>query len=144
MHGTDLTSRDQGIRRRGLDIFDGMVKKLEDGERIEIADVADILKFLKLYEDEYPERLTIVGEIEAALSFKQGTAFVRSSRRLISLLRDHLDKERSLSAEVNEMVLAAGSLINFGRLEKKYTRKPQGTPLPGQQVARAHGAGPRT
>jgi len=192
MQCTELISRDHVIFRRGLDILDGMVKKLEDGERIEIADVTAILKFLKFFGDEYhqameerilfpalfgtapqegslrqifqehSEERAAVAEIEAALNPKKGIAFVRSSRRLILLLRNHLDKEdfilpdiaeRSLSKEEDEMVVAeytknrteAETLVNFARLEKKYLRKPQGTPLKSErQLARAPGAGSYT
>jgi hemerythrin-like domain-containing protein len=166
-----------------LDILDGMVRKLEDLERIEIADVTAILKFLRLFGDEYhqtmeekvlfpalmhaePEEDTlhqmlvehgeeraVVAEIEAALNPRKGVAFVRSSRRLILLLRHHIDKEdtvlreiaqRSLSKEEDEMVAAqftrnqrpAETYINFTRLEWKYMRKQQ-TPLnSGHELAR--------
>ena len=148
-----------------------MLKKLEDGERIEIVDVTAILKFLRLFGDEYhrtmeesilfpallraapqedslrqifgehSEERAVVAEIEAALNPRKGIAFVRSSRRLILLLRNHLDKEdavlpnvveRSLSKEQDEMVVAeftknrkeAETLVNFPRLERKYMRKP--------------------
>jgi hemerythrin-like domain-containing protein len=57
MQCTELISRDHVILRRGLDILDGMVKKLEEGERIEIADVTAILKFLKFFGDEYHQAM---------------------------------------------------------------------------------------
>lgn len=192
MRCTELISRDHAILRRGLDILDGMVKELEYGERIEIADVTTILKFLRVFGDEYhqateerilfpalfrtapqedslsqlfhehSEERAVVAEIEAALNPKKGIAFVRSSRRLILLLSNHLDKEdavlpdivdRSLSKEEDAMVEAeftknriqAETLVNFARLEQKYIRKPQERPLhSGREVARAQTVGSHT
>ncbi len=192
MQCTELISQDHVILRRGLDILEGMVKKLEDGERIEIADVTAILKFLRFFGDEYHQTMeetilfpallrtapeesslrqifrehyeerAVLAEIEAALNPKKGTAVVNSSRRLILLLGNHIDKEdtilpdvaeRSLSKEEDEVVVAeftknraeAVILVNFARLEKKYLRKPQGTPLNSErEVARMQGAGSYT
>jgi hemerythrin-like domain-containing protein len=45
------------ILRRGLDILDGMIRKLEEGARIEIADVTAILKFLRVFGDEYHQTM---------------------------------------------------------------------------------------
>jgi hemerythrin-like domain-containing protein len=132
MKCTELISRDHVILRRGLDILDGMVKKLEDLERIEIADVAAILKFLRLFGDEYHQtmeekvlfpaimraepqesalRQMLVehGEeraVVAELNPKKGIAFVRSSRRLTLLLNHHLDKEDTVLREIAERSLS--------------------------------------
>jgi hemerythrin-like domain-containing protein len=136
MKCTELISRDHVILRRGLDILDGMVKKLEDLERIEIADVAAILKFLRLFGDEYHQTMeekvlfpalmrsepqegslrqmlvehgeerAVVAEIEAALYPRKGIAFVRSSRRLTLLLNHHLDKEDTVLREIAERSLS--------------------------------------
>jgi len=118
--------QDHAILRRGLDILDGMGKKLEDGDRIEIADVTAVLQFLRVFGDEYhqdmegkvlfpallravpepdPLRLLIsehaderllVAEIEGALKSKRGMIFFQGSRRLIALLRNHFDKEDAI------------------------------------------------
>ena len=53
----ELISQDHAILRRGLDILDGMIETLEHGERIEIADVTAILKFLRLFGDEYHQAM---------------------------------------------------------------------------------------
>jgi hemerythrin-like domain-containing protein len=136
MKCTELISRDHAVLRRGLDILDGMVKRLEDLERIEIADVAAILKFLRLFGDEYHQTMeekvlfpalmgaephaeflhhllvehgeerAVVAEIEAALNPKKGIAFVSSSRRLTLLLRQHLDKEDTVLREIAERSLS--------------------------------------
>src|SRR5205823_13370764 len=57
MKSTELVIYDHLILRRGLDILDGMVKKLEKGERIEIADITVILKFLRVFGDEYHQSM---------------------------------------------------------------------------------------
>jgi len=136
MKCTELISRDHIVLRRGLDILDGMVKKLEDGERIEIADVTAILKFLRHFGDEYHQTMeekvlfpallraqpeeafldqmlvehgeerAVVADIEAALNPKKGIAFVRSSQRLTLLLKRHLDKEDDVLREIAEKSLS--------------------------------------
>jgi len=123
MKCTQLVVQDHVILRRGLDILDGMVQRLEDGQRIEIADVVAVLKFLRLFGDgyhqtaeenvlfplllpaappesplhqmlsEHSEERSLVTAIENALKFKMGTDFVRCSRQFIVLLRNHLEKE---------------------------------------------------
>ena len=140
MQGGELMSQDHVTLQRGLDILDGMVKRLEDGERIEIADVTATLKFLNVFFREHSEERAIVAEIEAALNNKKGIAFVNSSRRLSVLLRVHVEAERPLSKKEDEM--AGAEFINFTRLENKYMRKPQRTPVNSvREVARGHGAG---
>jgi hemerythrin-like domain-containing protein len=184
MKCTQLVIQDHVILRRGLNILDGMIKKLEDGERIEIADVTAILRFLRLFGDEYhqtveekvlfpallraatqdspvremllehAEERALVAGIEEALKSKKGADFVRNSRMLSQLLKNHLDKEdavlpdiaaRSLSKEEDSAVTAAftrnrtqpESYANFARLEWKYTTKRHGTALgAGREVAR--------
>ena len=53
MKCTEIVIQDHVLIRRGLDIIDAMLKKLEDGLRIEIFDAATILKFLRLFGDQY-------------------------------------------------------------------------------------------
>ena len=53
MKCTELVIRDHVVIRRGLDILDGMMKKLEDRERIEITDVNAVFRFLQVFGDEY-------------------------------------------------------------------------------------------
>jgi hypothetical protein len=48
-------------------------------------------------------------------------------------------------AEYTKNRTDAETLVDFGRLEKKYMRKPQGTPLKSERpVARASGTGSYT
>jgi|RhiMetdeSRZDD1v2_1073273.scaffolds.fasta_scaffold32942_5 hemerythrin-like domain-containing protein len=188
MKCTELVLQDHAILRRGLDILDGMVKKLEDGDRIEIADVVSILKFLRLFGDQYHQSVeenflfpalqcaaplesplshmlaehsderSLVAAIENALKFKVGIDFVRSSRQLSILLRNHLDKEdtvfqrfadQALSPAEDNMIVAEflrnyiqpESCMNFSRMERKYTLKPQASPIsPAREIARVRGA----
>jgi hemerythrin-like domain-containing protein len=137
MKCTDLVIQDHAILRRGLSILDGMVRKLEDGARIEIADVVSIMKFLRLFGDQYHQNMEenilfpalmcaapqespltqilsehseerrLVNAIENALKFKVGTDFVRSSRQLSVLLRSHLDKEDTVLGLIAEKALSA-------------------------------------
>jgi hemerythrin-like domain-containing protein len=188
MKCTEFVLQDHAILRRGLDVLDGMVKKLEDGERIEIADVVSILKFLRLFGDQYhqsieenvlfpallcaaplesplshmltehSEERSLVAAIENALKFKVGIDFVRSSRQLSVLLRNHLDKEDTVLRRLADQVLSAAedniivaefarnyiqpeSCLNFSRLERKYTSKAMVSPLsPAPEIERVRGA----
>jgi hemerythrin-like domain-containing protein len=132
MKWLEVVLQDHGLLRRGLDIIDGMLKHLEDGRRIEIADVAAVLKFLRLFGDQYhqvmeeeilfpalldaaPDEIafrqfvaeheserTLVVEIEATLTSRKGMAFFRSARHLTALLQHHCDKEEAILCELAE------------------------------------------
>jgi hemerythrin-like domain-containing protein len=120
------------ILRRGLDVVDGMGRKLEDGERIEIADVRAVLHFFRTFGDEYhqnmeenilfpallraiPEQTSLrllvsehgdarilIAEIEEALISKRGIVFFQGTRRLSALLRNHFDKEDHIFSDQTE------------------------------------------
>jgi hemerythrin-like domain-containing protein len=132
MKCTELVIGDHILIRRGLTIVDGMLKKLEDGQRIEILDAATILKFLRLFGDQYhqameenvlfpallrvaPRNTTLrqlvsehgderllVAQIEEALMSKRGMVFFRSSRQLTTLLRDHCNREEAILSSLAE------------------------------------------
>jgi hemerythrin-like domain-containing protein len=170
MKCTELVIGDHVVLRRGLNIFEGMMKKLEDGERIEIADVKTVLKFLQAFGDEYHQTMeekvlfpvlvratphgspihqmvlehgeerALVTWILDAFESRRVTDFVYSSRRLILILRNHIDKEdavlgqlaeRLLSKEEDDRVVAEFTknhkqpemYLDFSRLERKYTPK---------------------
>jgi len=136
MECIEVISHDHELIRQGLEVLEGMVDKLESGERIELADVAATLEFLKQFGDEYHQRLeetvlfpallahaphdsslrqvfrehseerAAVAEIEAALNPKRGKAFVRSTRQLVLLLRTHVDKEDNILKELAERSLS--------------------------------------
>jgi hypothetical protein len=110
--------QDMDMLHRGLDVVDGMLRKLEEGNRIEIADVTMMLKVLRCFADEHGEERTLVSEIENALITKRGMDFLRSSRRLASVLRNRVDKEKSLSS------ISENSYACLVRLEQKYCPKP--------------------
>jgi len=126
MKWTEVVIQDHVVFRRGLDVLDGMVKKLENGERIETADAGTILKFLRLFVVEnkqtfeknvlfpallragvqenpirqmlfeHSEQRTLVSAVDEALRLKKGTEFVRSARGLSALLRNHMDREEDV------------------------------------------------
>jgi hemerythrin-like domain-containing protein len=128
----EIVLQDHGLLRRGLDIIDGMLKRLEDGQRIEIADVIVVLKFLRLFGDQYHQVMeeqvlfpallnaapdetalrqlmsdhgserTLVIEIEETLVSRKGMAFFRSARHLTALLRHHCDKEEAILSDLAE------------------------------------------
>jgi hemerythrin-like domain-containing protein len=123
MNCTELVISDHAILRRGLMVVDGMLKKLEDGQRIEIFDAAAALKFLRLFGDQYHQVMEenvlfpaliraapnenalrqlvsehgdermLVSQIEEALISKRGMLFFRSSHQLTSMLRKHCERE---------------------------------------------------
>jgi hemerythrin-like domain-containing protein len=122
--------------RRGLDVVDGMLRKLEDGQRIEIADITTILKFLRFFGDQYHQSMedtilfpsllknaadepavhqlamehhderALVAEIEEALLSRKVTAFLQTARRLTAMLRHHFDKEEALLARLEKGLLS--------------------------------------
>jgi hemerythrin-like domain-containing protein len=136
MKCVEIVLQDHGLLRRGLDNIDGMLKHLEDGQRIEIADVAAVLKFLRLFGDQYhqimeeeilfpalldaaPDEIvlrqfvaehsserTLVAEIEETLTSRKGMAFLRSARHLTALLRHHCDKEEMIVGKLAEDCLS--------------------------------------
>jgi hemerythrin-like domain-containing protein len=168
MRCTELVIQDHVILRRGLAVVDGMLNKLEAGQRIEIFDAATILKFLRVFGDHYhqvmeetvlfptllsafpnetglqelaaehgDERM-LVSQIEDSLMSRRGMAFLRSSRQLTTLLRNHCDREEAvlcglgqclseeqdvaLVAEFMKARVEAEMYTNFARLERRYVR----------------------
>ncbi len=99
--------------RRGLDILDGMVGKMEGGDRIDIADAAAILNVFKSLAQDEEQRL--VASIEKALHFRKGMDFVLNSRQFTVLLRDHLERE---DIPVPDPDFEAAEC--FARIERKY------------------------
>jgi len=184
MRCTDIIAQDHAALRRGLDILDRMVQRMEEGNLIEIFDIRTVLKFLRIFGDEYhqsteervlfpallhaapdeaelhemfllehAEERELVSAIEGALNPKHGIGFVHSSRRLILLLRNHLEKEDRALANITERllsrdedeVIAAKFASNrtmpdisagFSRLERKYAPKPRAIPI--EMDRRAH------
>jgi len=136
MRSTQLVIQDHIILRRGLDVVDGMLQKLECGQRIEIFDATVMLKFLRLFGDQYHQAMeetvlfpallaaapdecplhqfvsehgaerTLVAEIEEALMSRKGMAFFRSSRQLTGLLRAHCDREEMILGQLAERCLS--------------------------------------
>jgi len=168
----DLIIQDHATIRKGLDILDMMVTAMEEGGRIEIADAVGMVNFLQLFADEYHQRMeenilfplllratpddnplqqmildhaeerTLLSHIDAALRAKRAMDFVRMSRRLGQLLKNHLNEEdmvlydlaeRSLSIEEDTTVVTefikkraqTETYADLSRLEWKYASQLQ-------------------
>ena len=136
MNCRELIFCDHTILRRGLMVVDGMLKKLEDGHRIEIFDAATILKFLRLFGDQYHQVMeetvlfpalvraaphqsalrqlvsehgaerVLVTQIEEALMSKRGMVFFRSSHQLTSMLRSHCEREDIVLSDLADQCLS--------------------------------------
>ena len=136
MKCTELVIGDHVLIRRGLTIVDGMLKKMEDGQRIEILDAATILKFLRLFGDQYHQAMEetvlfpallhaaphdttlrqlasehgderqLVAQIEDALMSKRGMVFFQSSHQLTTMLRNHCDREETILYALAESSLS--------------------------------------
>ena len=136
MKCTDLLFQDHAVLCRGLDILDGMMKRLEEGQRIEIIDVKAILKFLQVFGDEYHqtveekvlfpalvraapkdspihqmvmehgEERALATWIMDAFASRRVIDFVYSSRRLSLLLRSHIAKEEAVLAQLAGRLLS--------------------------------------
>jgi len=189
MKCVDVIIQDHSTIRKGLDILDMMAGELEAGKRIEIADAIKLADFLKLFVDgyhfaaeenilfplllratpddsplhqmisEHSEERTLLSHIQDALKFKRAMDFVRISRRLSLLLRNHFREEdaivcdlakRSLSNEEDTMIVTefmkrriqVENHPSLAQLEWKYTGQRQaGTQSPAREFARAQGAG---
>jgi hemerythrin-like domain-containing protein len=167
----DLVMKDHVVLRRALDILDAMLTKMESGERIEIADVTSILHFLRIFGNEYHQSMEekvlfpalraaapyeaslehfivehgderkLIVEIEDALKRRRGIDFVRNSRQLVALFRNHCDREdmilceltaKHFSSQQNDEIVAEFTRkrvqveihSNLSRLEQKYISRP--------------------
>jgi len=136
MKSTEIIVQDHIIIRHGLDIVDAMLGKLQDGQRIEIFDATTMLKFMRLFGDQYHQAMeenvlfpallraapddtalsqllsehgnerTLVDEIEAALMSRRGLAFFNSSHQLTALLRKHCEREEIIVHALAESCLS--------------------------------------
>jgi|GEM_PF-3560528 len=133
MRFTEVVAQDQAAVRRGLNILDRMVQRMEEGQLIEIFDIRTVIQFLKVFGERYrqadvPE---LVGSIEASLSPKHGVGFVRSSRLLIQLFRSQIDQEQMehLEADLPANPMLAETYDDLARLERKYASKARAVPI---------------
>lgn len=115
--------------RCGLDILDEMVKRMEAGGRIEIADAATILKFIgSLAGDcfsEQSEGFALVAELEQTLQRKKGRDFVRDSRRLGLILRTRLQEQaKRPSREMTTAIPSQEIDAKLFHLGRKYVSRP--------------------
>jgi hypothetical protein len=140
MRSADGIAQDQAVLQRGLDVLERMAQRMEEGGLIEIYDIRTVLRFLRAYGDSYhlsTEERELLSEVEGALNPKHGIGFVRNSRRLILLLRNHREKEMD---EMIGATLTGRNLTeiqaSFARLEWKYAPKSRG--VPSELDRRAH------
>jgi hemerythrin-like domain-containing protein len=188
MKSIEILIQDHATIRKGLDILDVMVTAMEEGGRIEIADAIRMVNFLQRFADQYhqtmeenilfplllratpddnplhemilehAEQRRLLSHIDDALQSKRAMDFVRMSRRLAQLLRNHFDEEasilndlaeRALSIEEDTMIVTefmknrvrVEGHEELSRLEWKYaTRQPTGPLNPNPAVARAREA----
>jgi hypothetical protein len=133
MRFTEVIAQDHAAVRRGLTILDRMVQRMEEGHLIEIFDIRTVIKFLRVFGERYPQAdvQELVSSIEASLSPKHGVGFVRSSRRLIQLLRNQIDQEQveTVGAELPASPMLTETYADFARLERKYSSKPRAVPI---------------
>ena len=133
MRFTEVIAQDHMAVRRGLTILDRMVQRMEEGHLIEIFDIRTVIKFLKVFGERYPQAEVheLIGSIEASLNPKHGAGFVRSSRRLIQLLRNQIDSEQvePITAELPTNPMLTETYAEFARLERKYASKPRAVPI---------------
>jgi len=136
MKCTEILLQDHIAIRRALDIVDAMLKKLDEGQRIEIFDAGTILRFLRVFGDQYHQAIeeevlfpalllavpgdtsllelvcehggerTLVDKIEEALTSRRGIDFHRSSHQLTSLLRAHCEREGIIVCDLAERYLS--------------------------------------
>src|SRR5262249_8223172 len=92
MRCIELVMQEHVILRRGLDILDGMVSKLEGGERIEIADAITILKFFRFFGVEYHQT------IEENVVFPSLLRAAPQESRLRHMLSDHGEQPEVVTA----------------------------------------------
>lgn len=119
MNCTELLTGDHVVLRRGLDILDGMMKKLEDGERIEIADVKAVFKFLQVMVLVHGDERALMAWIVDAFEARRVADFVFSSRRLSLILRNHIDKEDAVLCQLADNKHPE-TFLDLSRLERKY------------------------
>src|SRR5262245_10908559 len=100
MSYTENPGQDPVMLRRVLTVLDGMVKRMEEGGRIEILDGKTILDFVRSFGREYrqmrpeqDEERALLVALDSALKAKRATDFIRGSRRLSFILRDYLHAE---------------------------------------------------
>jgi hemerythrin-like domain-containing protein len=127
---------DHATLRRGLNILDAMIKKLEGGERIEIADVNALLKFFRVFGEEYHhtveekalfpilmraasegspihllvlehgEERALVAWMSEAIGARRVADFAYTSRRLSMMLRSHLEREETIFGQLASQVMS--------------------------------------
>src|SRR5262245_35298093 len=96
---TAIVIQDHIIIRRGLDIVDAMLKKLEGGQRIEIFDAMTMVKFMRIFGNQYHQAM------EENVLFPALVRAAPDDNGLVQLVCEHGD-ERTLVDEIEEALMS--------------------------------------
>jgi hemerythrin-like domain-containing protein len=151
MKCTNLLIEDHKIILRALDVLEEMAKRVENHQALEHDDVEIILRFLRVFADDYhqgkeesalfpevrrvlaPEgpvrqmlfehdqERSLVDGIEDALFTQRGFEFVQLAHRLISMMRDHVRKENDILFGIVERLLSQEQDENVVAQFEKFT-----------------------
>lgn len=151
MQCQEVVMHDHAVLRRALNILDVIVKALERGKPIEIADAETIVNFIKVFGIEYhqtmeqevlfpilrravpldsriqqivfqhEEQRALVLDIDEALRAGRGADFVLQSHRLIALCKANFEQEEMMLAEVAKADMVVAELAENRQMSEEYT-----------------------
>jgi len=136
MQCIDAVTQDHMVLRRALNILDAIVAALERSEPVEFNDAQAIVQFIQVFgieqhqpmEDmlltklrrkapldnriqhmvfQHEEQRVVMMDIQEALTFRRGVDFVQHARLLITLYRNHFDREEVILTQIAEAALSA-------------------------------------
>ena len=107
MRCTEIIVEDHIQIRRALDVVDGMLNKLESGQRIEVFDAKNVLKFLREFADQYHQVMEDSVLYPALLLLA-----TPDNPALLQFVSDHCG-ERSLVSEIEEALLSRQGMAFF-------------------------------
>src|SRR6476469_5697708 len=96
MKCTDLLIEDHRVITRALDVLDRMATRVENGQSVEHADVEMLLRFLRVFADNYHQ-----AKEESALFPELMRTSLANDARLRQMMFEH-DQERSLVEGLTE------------------------------------------
>ena len=117
-----------GMVQIGVNVLDGMVRRMEKGGRIEVGDGLALVQVLQVFGERSEQEGHIVAHLEKALRQKRATDFVREARELSSLLRSHLQDSESPTSQTS-LPAHIEVTAHLSKLERKYAVKSTGDPL---------------
>jgi hemerythrin-like domain-containing protein len=136
MQCIEVVTQDHMVLRRALNILDAIVVALERSEPVEFNDAQAIVQFIQVFgieqhqpmEDmlftklrrkapldnriqhmvfQHEEQRVVMMDIQEALTFRRGVDFVQHARLLITLYRNHFDREEAILSQIAEAALSA-------------------------------------